>query len=191
MSTLDETTQVDPSTVSPRPVGVRFGLIAALVLVAVGLVFHVTGFADYTGQDSTFTWINNILTWGILAGAMILAMKQHRDELGGYMSFGRAFMVGFWVTLIVAVITAIWSYVFFSFIAPDVIDVITEAQRDAMIDQGMSDEQIEQAVGFSSWMMNPAMLSLFGAIGTLVLGIIISLIVSAIMQRKAPENAAV
>jgi len=189
MSTLDETTQVDPSTVSPRPVGVRYGLIAALVLVAVGLVFHVTGFADYTGQNSTFTWINNIITWGILGGAMVLAMKQHRDELGGYMTFGRGFMVGFWVTLIIAVVTAIWSYVFFSFIAPDVIDIIGEAQRDAMIDQGMSDEQIEQAMGFSSWMMNPVMLSLFGAIGTLVLGIIISLIVAAIMQRKAPENA--
>ncbi len=189
MSTLDDAPQIDPANVSPRPTGVRYGLIAGLILIAVGLLFHVSGFADYSGQNTTFTWVNNLLTWGILGGALFLAMKQHREELGGYMTFGRGFMVGFWATLVIAVVTAVWGYIFFSFVAPDLIDFIAEAQRDAMIDQGLNDEQIDQATSFTKWMMNPGMLAAFGAIGTLVIGVIISLIVAAISQRKAPESA--
>lgn len=191
MSTLDDAPQIDPSTVSPRPVGVRYGLIAALILVAVGLVFHVTGFADYTGQNTAASWITNIINWGVMGGAMFLAMKQHREELGGYMTFGRGFTVGFWVALMIAVVTAIWSFVFFSYIAPEVIDTIMEAQRDQMIDRGMSDADIDQAMSFTEVMMRPGAFAGIALVTTLILGIIISLIVAAISQRKAPENAGV
>jgi hypothetical protein len=65
-----------------------------------------------------------------------------------------------------------------------------ETARDQMAEQqGMSEEQIEQAMQLTSWMMSPVALTFLAAIGTLIMGIIFDLIIAAIMQRKPPvEN---
>lgn len=189
MSTLD--TQNVESSTSPRSIGVRYGTIAGLILIAIGLIFHVAGLSDYTNQNSTMNWVANVLNWAVMGGAMFMAMKQYRDESSGFITFGRAFGIGFWVALMIAIISGIWAYVFFSFIAPDVIDIMVETQRDAMIDRGMDDAQIDQAMGITESMMNPGMMTVFATIAILITGIIIDLIVSAIVQRKPPVDMAV
>lgn len=188
MSTLD-TPQMN--NVSPRPTGIQYGFIAALISIALGLVASTAGLIDYTQQNSAGNWIISLLNYAIIIGALVMGMKKHREDLGGYMTFGQGFMVGLWATLIMAVITLVWTYINFSFIESDAISTMMEATRDQMIDRGMSDADIDQAMQFTSWMMNPTMLSIFGAVGSLIGGLIISLIVAAIMQRKPPVDAAV
>ena len=51
--------------------------------------------------------------------------------------------------------------------------------------QGMSESDADQAMSYMTWMMNPAMLSVFAAVGSLIAGIIFSLIIGAIMKREA------
>ncbi len=184
MSTLEM------NSVSSRPTGIRYGFIAALISIALGLVASTAGLIDYTQQNSAGNWIISLLNYAIVIGALVMGMKKHRTDLGGYMTFGQGFMVGLWATLIMAVITLVWTYVNFSFIEAGAIETMMEASRDQMIERGLSEEQIDQAMQFSSWMMNPAMLSIFGAIGSLIGGLIISLIVAAVMQRKPPVDTA-
>ncbi len=191
MNTLD-TMQNPQQNVSPRPTGVRYGLIAGLILIAIALAFHVTGMIDYTQQNSAMTWISSLLSYGIMIGAAVLGMKKHREDLGGYLTFGQGFMVGLWETLVIAAITGIWSVLFFSVVAPDVIDTMIEAARDQMAEQqGLNDEQIEQAMKITGWMMQPATLSGLAAFGTLFTGLIISLITAAIMKRNPPMEATI
>lgn len=190
MSTLDSPQMIDPVSVSPRPIGMRYGGIAALVMIVIGLGFHLGGLSDYENQNNPTNWIASLLNWGVMIGAMVMAMKKHREDLGGYMTFGRGFSVGFWASLIMALITAVWTYLFFTVVAPDLMGVITEAARENMLKQGQSEEQVDQAMQYTTMFMNPAIFTVFAAIGTLLTGIIISLITAAIMQRKPPMNTA-
>ncbi|MCB0567108.1 MAG: DUF4199 domain-containing protein [Phaeodactylibacter sp.] len=193
MSTLDNPNDyVDPSKVSAWPTASRYGLLAGLILVVVGLLIHLSGMVDYTNQGGGANWIVNLLNWGITVAAIVMAVKQHRDEdLGGFISFGRSFRVGFLVTLVIAVVSVVWGYIFFSFVEPGLIEDILSASREQMIEQqGMSEEQAEQGLKMMSWMFTPAMMSLMGGIFSVIAGVIFSLIVGAIMKREHPANLA-
>jgi hypothetical protein len=188
MSTLDNPNEtIDPKEVSPWPTGSRHGLLAGLVLIVVGLIIHMTGMVDYTGQNTGGNWISNIATWGVMIAAIVLAVRQHRDQdLGGYITFGRSFYTGFIVSLLIALTSAIWGYIFFAFVEPGLIDTMMEVSREQMIEQqGMSESDADQAMSYMTWMMNPAMLSVFAAVGSLIAGTIFSLIIGAIMKREA------
>ena len=193
MSTLDNPNDyIDPSKVSAWPTASRYGLLAGLILVVVGLLVHLSGMVDYTNQGGASNWIVNLLNWGITVAAIVMAVKQHRDEdLGGFISFGRSFRVGFLVTLVIAVVSMVWGYIFFSFVEPGLIEEILAASREQMIEQqGMSEEQAEQGLKMMSWMFTPVMMSLMGGIFSVIAGVIFSLIVGAFMKREHPANVA-
>lgn len=188
MSTLDNIdSRPQPEEVSPWPTGSRYGLLASLVLIALSLVMYLSGMVDMTGQDTTSSVLSNVVTFGTIVVALVLAIKQHRDqELAGLISFGRAFYVGFIVILVIGIVQAIYAYVFFAFIEPDMISEMLEMTKEQMMDQqGMSASDAENAMGMMSWTFTPAMFAVFGLLGTLIIGVIIDLIVAAIMKRDA------
>lgn len=190
MSTLDNPNMIDPSTVPYAKKAMNQGLIASLVLIVLNLIFSVTGLVE-PGDTGAMTWIVNLITWGVIAYFMYSAQTSHRDEdLGGYISYGRAFAVGGIVLLAIAVITVVWSFIYFSFIDPDIFDTIREASLEQMINQqGMSEEDAERAMGMMDWMWNPGVMSLFAGVGTAVAGLIIDLIVSAVTKKDNPAFA--
>lgn len=188
MSTLDSPSMMEPTTVTPRSIGVKYGAMAALVTILVGLVFHLAGLTSYTEQNNPTNWIASILNWVVMAGAMVIGMKKYREEAGGYMTFGKGFGIGFWVSLIMALIVAVWTYVFFAIVEPGLIDTIMEATREKMLQQGQSEDQVEQAMQYTKMFMSPGVFAIFGAIGTLITGIIIGLITAAITKRNPPVD---
>lgn len=188
MSTLDNIDERPrPEEVSPWPTGSRYGLLAGLVLIVISLGLHLAGAVDYTGQDSSSSWITNILNWGVIIVTIILAVRQHRDkELGGMISFGRSFYVGFIVSLLIGLVSAVWGYIFFAFIEPDLIDTMLEVAKEQMMDQqGMSASDAEQGMEMMSWMFTPGMFAVFGLIGSVIAGVIFSLIISPFMKRDS------
>ncbi|HKK79438.1 MAG TPA: DUF4199 domain-containing protein [Phaeodactylibacter sp.] len=188
MSTLDNIdSRPQPEEVSPWPTGSRYGVLASLVLIALSLVMYISGMVDMTGQDTTSSILSNVATFGIVVAALVLAIKQHRDqELAGLISYGRAFYVGFIVLLVLSLIQSVYTYVFFAFIEPDLIGEMLEMTKERMMDQqGMSASDAENAMGMMSWTFTPGMFAVFGLLGTLFFGVIIDLIVAAIMKREA------
>lgn len=180
----------DPKTVSPTPIATRYGLIAGLVLVLVGLGMYLGGFVDMANRGSAANWISNILNFGVMIGAAVMAVRKHRDEdLGGFVTFGRAFKTSFLVILIITIISVVWSYLFFTVVAPELIDTIIEASRTQMAEQrGMSEDQIDQSMNMVSWMFSPLFFSLMAGISMLFFGLIISLIIGGFMKRDAPQT---
>ncbi|MCB0552916.1 MAG: DUF4199 domain-containing protein [Phaeodactylibacter sp.] len=190
MSTLDNPNErVDQASVSPWPTGLRYGLILGLVLVTVSLVMSLTGLVDPANQDNPTNWIASILSYGIMIGAIVVAIRQHRDgELGSFITFGRSFFMGFIVVLIASVISMIYTYVYFTMIEPGMIENILDASREKMIEgQGMDEDQAEQALSMMSWMFSPVAMTIIAGVGSLFMGAIFSLIVGAIMKRNPPE----
>lgn len=192
MTSLDEQ-GLEQSRPSYRNLALTHGGVAGAALIVLGLIMYVAGFSDPAQQNSPIAWINQLLTYGIMVAGMVLAVKKHRDtDLGGFITFGRAFGVAYLVIVAIAVITVLWTMLFFNLIAPDFLEQIREASINSMIDnQGMSAEQAEAAMDnpFAKSFMNPTAFALIAGVTTLFLGLLLALIVAGIMRKTDPRAA--
>lgn len=187
MNPLDENQiYYDPSSVSSRDIGTRYGLFWALAAIVFGLVTYLLGWADPSNASTTTGLISGVISFGIGIAMVVLPIQQAKKALGGYITFGKAFSTGFWSILVYAAITAVWTFVFMSFIAPEIGELTASTMVEQWEEQGMSDEQIDGM----SWMVdlfsNPLTLAIFGTISGIVIWCIIDLILSAILKKNPP-----
>jgi len=185
MDTLD--TREFKTAPSARPLALRSGVIASLIIITVGLVFQLTGVTDPTQQYSTGNMVSGLISYAIMIAAGILTVKQYRDEsLNGSISFGKAFGTSMLVMAIIAVIQAVWTIVYMEFINPDLIKEIMEAQMDKMIEEGqVTEEQLEASSGMMGFFTNSWFIAGASLFGTLFMGLILSLVVALITKKEA------
>lgn len=191
MSTLDNPSTTEAADLPIRSNAVRTGLITGLLLVALSLVFQVTGFSDPANASTSAGWITGLISFVILAGGLIWGMNQHKQEQNGYLTFGQGLKIALLAALIVGVITAVWTVVNFTLVQPDMAATMEEAAKEQMYKQNpnLSDSDIEQAMGFMGLFFNPWFLAVASIFGTLLQGLIIGLIGSAILKNNPPETA--
>ena len=197
MEQIDDTNQpldytddvaIDPAERPPRSTAFKWGLYGGLAYVLFGLIMHLAGLADYTKRGGGV--ISQIGTYILWIGTVVMAIKAHRDEdLGGYITFGRSFLTGLLAGLMFAFVSAVWTYVFFSFISPDALDVIRDTAIAQMEERGLDDAQIEQAEGMMNTFTSPGFLSLTSFFFTALISLIISLIAGAILKKNHPMSA--
>ncbi len=175
-------TQVNIPQVTTRSVGVRFGLIAALIGIAYFLVLNVAGIDTTQGF-----W--NWLTYAITLTLVILAHKQFKEKGDGYMSYGQGIGVAFWMAVVSSVISSIFTYIYIKFIDTGFLELVKDRQIEAMQQKGMSDEQIDQGMKMAAMFMTPEAMLIMILLGGIVATIIIALIVTIFTQKKNPEPA--
>ena len=177
----NETIDITQNTKPPMTgLVVKWGLIISLALIASSIIIYMAGLST----NKAVGWINYVL---MLVGA-IFATKIYRDEkCNGYISFGRAFQFGYLTLLLVGIITAIYTYIFFQFIAPEMIGQILTEVENQMMSSGQSDEQVERAMGYTRKFMTPQWMGIWVIGGTIFLGAILSLISSAVVKKENLE----
>jgi len=169
--------------VSTRAAGIRYGAIAGLVSVVYFVVLTTLG-VDTT--EGIGRWASLLFTILLI----YLAHKYYKDNGDGFMSIGQGIGIGFWLGLISAVISSIFTYIYVKFIDNNFIQQLLDKQRAAMEEGGnLTDEQIDQAMSMTSKFMTPELMLLFGLIGGVIIVVIISIVVSLITQKKAPEGS--
>jgi hypothetical protein len=185
MTLLDQNIP-DASTVSVRPVSVRYGLIWGGISIAISLISFLLGVDPAMPDTGTAAkMIIGLIGFAVPAWAVFAAIKQHRDqELGGYLSLGRGIGVGTLSGLVAGVISAIWIVLYVMVINPGFTASLQEAQTAQMESQGMSEEQIEMAVSMAGWFTNPGFLAFSQLFGGVITGFILGLIIGAIMKRE-------
>jgi hypothetical protein len=114
------------------------------------------------------------LVWGI---------KQQREANNGLISFGKAFMTGFWISLIISTIyVLVWLIILYNFF-PN----FAEHYTDMAIQKASPDEVVkvtEEMNSFKEMYKNPIMVILFTYMEILPLGIVISFISALILKKK-------
>lgn len=175
-------TQVNIPQVTTRSVGVRFGLIAALIGIAYFLVLNVAGIDQTQG---VWNWVGYAITLAFV----ILAQKHFKDKGDGYMSYGQGIGVAFWMGVVSAVISSIFTYIYIKFIDTGFLQLVKDRQIEAMQQKGMSDEQIDQGMKMAAMFMTPEAMLIMILVGGIIATIIIALIVTIFTQKKNPEPA--
>ena len=178
---------IDPNHIKPFPTAARWGLYGGLASIALGLVLYLFGITDYAKRGGGM--LPQITSYIIWIGAIAMAIRAHKmEDLGGFISFKRGVGTGALTGVVFAVFVGVWSYIFFSFIAPDALDLIREASYNQMLDRGMSEEEIEAAAGMMDNFTSPAFISLTAFFSTAIISVVISLIAAAIMKRDLPHT---
>ena len=141
-----------------------------------------------TGMQYTQEWYSGLIGLLILITFIVLGIKKHKFDNGGFISFGKALKIGLGITFIATLIIIIYYVLFSMVIEPDFMEKTIEAQKVVWADSfGMTEGQIEDAVANTREYFY---LSLFGGvlIMNLFLGGVTSLIAGAIMKNNEEDQ---
>lgn len=112
---------------------------------------------------------------------LFLTQKEVRDKQG-YLTFGEGFSAGLRYAIFTGLLMAVFMFIYLNFLNPDMLAKSVEAQRDALEAKGLSDGDIEKAIGLTK-KYGPLMGAFSVAVGDAVIGLVISLIVAAILKK--------
>lgn len=123
-----------------------------------------------------------IVTLVLLLIGIFLSVFLTRKQRDGFLEFKQAFNTGALYTIILALILAVFNYLYYKFIMPDAVAVfISEAKKQlppgAVKPEEMPafEERLQKYLSVSK---------MFGT--TLIYGILFSLLIGAIFQKKPP-----
>lgn len=163
-----------------------YGTAMGLLSVILSIIFYLVTPMDPEKLDTGGNWIQTLVTMLILGVFIYWAtVKYPQEEKEGYLSYGGSLKLAMAMSIPFAIISAIYIFVFFSYIEPDLMRKIAEQQANAMAEKGMSDEQIEKSMGMMSSFNSPIIYTIFGVFGSAFQVFLIALITS-IFTRKEP-----
>jgi hypothetical protein len=166
--------------ISTRSVGIRYGLMLAVISIAFFVIMNVAGI-DMQGPVSYLSWVFS----GVI---LFLAHKYFKENGDGYMTIGQGVGIGFWAGLLSSITSSIFTYVYIKFIDTGFMDAIKDKQIESMQERGMSEAEIDQAMKFASAFSTPEAIMIFGIVFGIIGAIVISLLISIFTKNVNPET---
>ncbi len=158
-----------------------YGLITGFVLFLSGILLGKS--LSYSTQE-----ILGYATMIISLSFIFFGIKHYRDKInGGVINFGKALLIGLLISALVGIGVAIADYIYTSMINPDFASEYLEKSIQTM-EQTYSGQELETKKAELTRQMNDYGGSGFMAtlmfITVVIIGFIISIISSLILQRK-------
>jgi hypothetical protein len=162
----------------------KWGLISALVGVCFQLIQQVT---NVMGKGMAVIILYSLVTIAIGITLYYLGLKEHRDtELGGYMSFKRAFYLAFMIGMVSGVIALIFNYVYMNFINPGAVEAQLEMTREMMEKFGLPEDKLDEAIEQQRKSLSSPFTIVSGLFVYAIASAICALIMGAIMKKERP-----
>jgi len=162
-----------------KQVGMKYGLYMAVISIIYGLLLQILGVAG----NQALGYVGFIFFIVLL----VLAHNEFKKANGGFMSYGEGFGISAYITVISVVLSTIFTYIYLKFVDDSMLTMIREKTEDTLLEKGMSDAQIEQALEVSGKFQTPEMILVFGIVGGIIMYLIVALIVGAITKKPNPD----
>jgi hypothetical protein len=163
---------------STARVALKYGVIGSVVIMIYSTILNVAGFSQNKILSS--------LSFVFMIVAIVLAMKDFREQNKGFMSYGEGLGLGTLVSAVMGLLSSAFTMFYIQFIDNTLLTQGMDQVREDMERRGMDDAQIDQAMELSQKFMSPGVVFVMGVLGYLITGFIISLIISAILRRDKP-----
>jgi hypothetical protein len=168
--------------VNSKNIILNYGLYLGIIGVFIHLAFYATGNLIELG------WLSGVLGFIAMIILIILGIKKFKADNGGFLTFGQALKVGVGIAVISAVISTIYTLIFTNFIEPGIQDQMMEVQKQAWIDAGLNDDQIEASEAMAKKFNSPMITAPIAIVVSAFLGFIVSAIGGAIMKKTEEEQ---
>lgn len=154
----------------------KYGVLGAIVSIVITLLFFMLNM-----QDSV--WLN--IVYAILVVVIILwGQYEYGKTQTSSAGYGRMVGLGVLIVLYYAILTGVYGFIHLGYIDTEMMSRGLAAAEEAMLLQGLPDEQIRIALEYQAKFTSPLVASLFGAVGSMAIGTIISLITSIMMKKN-------
>ncbi len=169
------------TTTKPSTAGIalKWGAITGLVSIIYYIILQVTDLV----LNQAMGWLGMV----ILIGGIVYGMNEFKKENGGYMTYGEGLGVGSLLAAVNGLIYGAFSSFYIAFVDDSSMKKTLAMQRQAMEDKGMADAQIDQAISMTEKFMGPGSLFVIGILFSVIVGFILSLIISAILKKEQTE----
>lgn len=173
-----------------KKIVLTFGTIAGILTA--GMLF-VTNPADMSSQDHSNSAILGYTTMIVALSTIFIAIKMYRDKHnGGTIKFGRAFLIGVYISLIASFLYATGWEIALSMnnIEPmTFMNQYVETEMAAMKAAGATAEAVaakkSETLAAWGWYDNLILRFLWTMIGEMfIVGVIVSLIAAALLRKK-------
>ncbi len=156
-----------------------YGLYLGLALVVYSLILYLASLSFNTSLNS--------LVYLFIAVGLFLSLKHYRDQInGGVLAFGSGMKLGILISIFAGFLSGVFSYVLF-LMDPSLIDQVIQTQQEALLKQGMTEDQVVQMEEMMRKMTNPLIMVFSSIFSMALIGTILSLVVSAVLKKK-PAN---
>ena len=180
IDTIDEHTDFQDASIWPT--AIKWGVISGAVGIVMTMLFYNMGMM--TPESPSGGIVSAIVSIAVGFAILYLGLKEYKEKANaGFLSFGRGVLWSLGFAVIAGLIGSIFSFIFFSFLAPEFITEAMATELAKLEEQGMPDEQIEGAEKMMGMMMNPVAFAGFGFLGQIFYALIEGLIASAILKR--------
>lgn len=156
-------------------IGLKWGLILGLMMIIMGIIINM--FHMY--ESNSFVQIISLI---LLVSSLWMAISEYKGFNDGFGNFGELFGLGMLVLGISVVLSSIFTYINMTIIDPEIVDAIKELQIIEMEKQGLSDDQIDQALSF----MTPGFMVAIAFLIQAFVGTIVALLTAAIFKNNRP-----
>jgi hypothetical protein len=162
--------------------GVIAGLIICVLMVVVGL-----GTSDH--GDYSLSVVLGYATMIVALSMVFFGIRQYRDAYsGGAIKFGKAFLIGLYITLIASVFYVVGWKIYSSIAIPDFADKYAKHMVDNLKKSGMSDSVIavktKELAEWKEMFKNPIYELGMTFLEIFPVGLLISIICALILKRK-------
>lgn len=174
--TLDQSISTN-GNIDIKTNSIKFGFIGGFAVIIVSLILYFVGLQF----ENWAKWISTV----VMCGIIIIGIKTIVDENPSkQIPFGTLFKAGMLITIIIAIFSVVYFFIYTNFIETNFVGKILEISRQQMAEKGLGEEQIETAIEMSKKFMSPIMMAIFSLLGTIFFGLIASLFGAAIFKKE-------
>jgi hypothetical protein len=169
-----------------------YGAILGISITILAIIFYILDILKYNIFISIVIWLINLALTVIF---VVIGTKNYRDKiLGGYIDFGKAFLIGLLIVVFSSLITTLYNILLNTIIDPTYFERTMEAVKEwmgnFMYNKGISEEQIDQALEQIDSKEMPSVVSMIfsGIASSAIGGAILSLITAAILKKESFDS---
>lgn len=153
------------------------GLILGLAGIVYSLVIYFL--------DLSFNKAQGIVFIVIQIGLLYFLLKSYRDNfMHRQITYGQSVGAGVIICLYYALIMAVFTYILYTVIDPGLVGKQLAFIEESMVKKGISQSAIDAGMALQTKIMKPAIMAPLSIFGSMLWGVIISLLVSIFIKKE-------
>ncbi len=153
-----------------------------LIMACIGLVYTLLVYF----LKSLLNPVQGYILYAIEITVLFFMLRSFRDKKrGGFISYGQSFGAGMVIFVIYAVVMALFGYILYKFIDPNLIDQQIALVQNKMVDMGLPQNSIDMAMEMQKTLITPVFTALSYLLNGILYGVVFSLVVSIFIKKEA------